>query len=184
MNKLIAIVGLLALALPCLAAPESKYNAAVTGDVDMVFGPRVGATKISSIIAKVDAAGSIALSARTGSRYAVTNMATTNVWLEASNTSITNNDVIVYSHAGGRQDYLTVAAATANKLELTATAAGVAFASGDAVYEMSQQGQIDITTTLYSQAGEPLFVTPVDSPLRVLLNGGASSNTITVTVSD
>lgn len=181
MKKVLAIIAL-GFALPCLAAPESKYVASVTADTNMVFGPRSGATLITFIGAYNDAAGQVEISARTGNRYAVTNAATTNVFLGSTNVGITNNDYIVYSAGNGAQTYAQVLVATANKLELSVTI-GAANGTGDTLTEMSQQGVIFVGTSgVNVGGGAPVFASPVDSAVYINMNGGGNTNKLMATV--
>lgn len=100
--------------------------------------------------------------------------------------TVTNSDRVVYQHVNGKVDYRTVSSATATTIVLS-SAPSVAYAAGDKIYELAQQGefQLGVTNTAgmasVIESGDPLVKTPADSPLYVEILG-ATNNIITVTV--
>jgi len=99
--------------------------------------------------------------------------------------NITNSDLVVYQHVDGNLDYTTVSSATATQIVLTDAITG-SYASGDKIYEIGQIGNINAGITNVSGVASVvehdavLIVTPKDSPLRVLMDGG-TNNVVTVT---
>jgi hypothetical protein len=128
--------------------------------------------------------------ARTGNAYAPTASQTNGALLIAvanSSLALTTNDVIMYVHANGTLDYDTIAGPiTTTNITLT-TGLTVAGASGDYIYELSQQGQIVVgydgagvgTNDGITVSGD-VFVTPGRSPLYAVLDS-TSNATLQVT---
>ena len=127
-----------------------------------------------------------------------TNANTSTTIFRISNTSAylyTNSDLIVYYHPlGDTVDYRTVSSATTTSVTLD-SAISPSQVSGDTMYEITLQGEIDLRNAGETNSagfasvnkiiGDYVFATPTDSPLRVTadLTGGANSNvTLQVTV--
>ena len=100
----------------------------------------------------------------------------------ASSAGYTTNDSVVYVHANGTVDYRTVSTANATNVVLS-SGISVAGASGDYLYEVTQQDQWLVghygtgtgTNDTIDRTGAMLFATPGDSPLYVVLDGTATA---------
>jgi hypothetical protein len=165
---------------------ESKYDADANTTSAVVFGPAAngGQTIVKAVSAvSTGTAATVKFYARTGSKAAPsatpTNAAVV-IYVANTGNIFTTNDLVAYVHADGSVDYTTVSANTATTVTLAAgiTSAG---ASGDNLYELSLQGQRNLGAAAVDIAGDAIFVTPSDSPLRVL-NDGTGGNSLTVTV--
>jgi hypothetical protein len=182
---LVVIVLLTAVALPAFAQ-ETKYAAGSTSAA-VTFGPGyLGKTVVKSLCATTDkAGGAVKFYARGGADKVLPSATPTNgaVVIDLVNTGhvFTNGDIVVYAHASGVCDQTTIASATETNVTLTAgiTEAG---ASGDALYEVTQQGQMLVgmlgtgvgTNDVLNISGDALFVTSGNSPLYVVLDGTAA----------
>ena len=188
MKKLLIGLVSFGLALGALGAGQSLQDndAASPSGSSVIFGPAPGGgqTRIKSILAKSgDAAGEVQIFARSGNRAAPTSNSTNGAQvINVSNAGnvFTTNDYVAYVHANSSVDYTTV---SANSTGTVTLAAGIssAGASGDYLYELSKQGVQLIATTALNLAGDSLFVSPSDSPVRVL-NTGTNATYLTVTV--
>lgn len=186
MKKILISLMSLGMTVAAMAASQSLFDSDASATSSVIFGPARGGgqTRVKSILAKSGhAAAEVKLFARTGSRAAPTANAPNGATvISVANTGniFTTNDLIAYVHADGTVDYTT---ASANSATTVTLAAGIssAGASGDYIYELSQQGTLSIGTTALNLSGDMIFVTPVDSPLRVL-NSGTNDNFLTVTV--
>ena len=192
MKKLIGIIGILAIfacAFPALAHDSAFSNA--TTNACCTFGPGNGQTVVQSVYAATDLTnGAVKFYARSGNKYIPTSnsVVTTNcVWITNTSTNIATSDRIVYAYAGGLVLNTTVTNATSTNIWMAANMS-IAGSAGDAVYKLSQQGQIQVgtksasvgTNDTLNTAGQ-VFSTPGDSPLYVTCNG-TSNCTLQVTV--
>lgn len=179
-----------AVAMLLHAASESKYDTDLTAAA-VTFGPVNGRTIVKSVYGTSDLDGAtFKLYARTGNKVAPTTSPTngaTVIAISNASSTITTNDHVVYVHDNGTLDKTTVSASTTSNITLAA-AITVAGATGDFVYEVSQQAQLDFSTTgaavgtnVYGKFEGFVFATPGDSPLYVVLDG-TSNAVINVTV--
>lgn len=165
---------------------ESKYDADASAVSAVVFGPAAnGGQLVVKAMSAVSTgtAATVKYYARTGSKVAPTVAPTNgNTVILVANTDnvLTTNDLVAYVHKGGAVDYTTVSANSATSVTL---AAGITEdgAEGDYIYELSLQGQRNLGAAAVDIAGDAIFATPSDSPLRVL-NDGTGGNSLTVTV--
>ena len=172
-----------------MAAPESKYS--VTGSV--TFGPSPKHTAVTGIFATSDlAAGTITLYAR-GSvnkvqpTVAATNGATVITFANTSQ-SYTNADHVVYVHSDGTLNSTTLSAGTTSNVTLTAGLAK-AGTTDDYLYRLESFAVITVnentggtgTNDTLNIAGDMIWVTKSDSPLKAVLTGTTITN-LSVTV--
>lgn len=181
----VLIVLLTAMAMPAFAQ-ETKYAAGATSAA-VTFAPgSLGRTLVKAVAATTDKAGGVVkFYARGGAEKVLPSATPTNgafvIDLVNTGYAFTNGDVVVYVHANGVCDRTTIADASLTNVTLTAaiTAAG---ATGDALYELTQQGQMLVgmlgtgvgTNDVLNVSGDVLFASPMDSPLYVVLDGTAA----------
>jgi Tfp pilus assembly protein FimT len=182
----IVAVAMLAAWISPAMAQETKYAAGTTS-ATVLFGPGAyGKTVVKSVNASTDKAGGVVkFYARGGAGRVAPSAVATNgqAVLSVANAgyTFTNGDYVVYAHVDGTTHQTTVSDATTNTVTLAAglTQAG---ASGDYLYEVTQQGQILVgllgtgvgTNDVLNLSGEALFATPSASPLYVVLDGTAA----------
>jgi hypothetical protein len=186
--RLLAVVGTLVLAAGLvMAGEETKYSTSSTATSPaLTFGPNVsGKTVVTAVSASTDVTlGAVKFFAR-DSKYLPTTVATngaTLIRIVNTGIAVTNADKVVYMHASGVCDYTTISSATTTSATLTA-GISVAGAAGDALYKITQAGQIVVganatavgTNALLNLAGECIFATPGDSPLYVTVDSGTNS---------
>jgi hypothetical protein len=188
MKKIVSliVVGVFAVGTAFAGSLESKYDADAHAASAVVFGPaKNGGQTVVKFVSAVStgAAATVKFYARSGSKAAPTALATNGaVVVSVANTGniYTTNDLVAYVFADGVVHYTTVAGNNATTVTL---AAGLpqAGSEGDFLYELSLQGQRNLGAAAIDVAGDAVFVTPSDSPLRVL-NDGTGGNSLTVTV--
>ena len=192
------IIGMCAMAVGAFARPETKSQATVNGtEVAVNFGPRRGQTVVKSIFGTtdlLDAKVSFFTVGGAGSRPVLedaTNGATLITLLNTGNAMATG-DLVMVKHDDGSLDYRTVWTNTLTNITLaTGISSALTEAGDDRVYEMVANGQIVVgffgtgvgTNDTIKAAGEALYATPGDSPLRATLNG-TTNISLTVTVND
>lgn len=172
-----------------LAEAESKYARGTTSAA-VTFGPGQGRTTVKSVNAISDLEdGEVQFWARgTAGKKApshTTALSGTGIGIANSNYGsaspcFSNGDHVAYVHANGTVDKTTVSTASLTNVVLAA-GLSVAGATGDYLYELTQQGAI---VAGFEGAGAgtndnlnvtDCFVTPGDSPLYVLVTGTATS---------
>jgi len=190
------------------AAVESEYATGVDGTAVVNFGPDpFGAVTVKSIYAKHANNGSLKFYAKGGAgRVAQTAMAGTTVTVANVAYAISTSDLVIYYDTSADAVYYqTVASSTLSNIVLSSEV-NVTWASGDQVYELTQQGQIDLISevnvplidpatnvvvgtatnnVVTALATDNIFVTPTDSPLRVTIDtsgGSTSSSNVTLQV--
>jgi len=183
------LMGLVALLMVCalyaLAAPVTKYNTGTSSSA-VTFGATDGRQVVTYVDATSDLAGSVVKFYAKGGEGKVapttspTNGATV-IAISNSSYGFTTNDTVVYQHSNGTAVYRTISSATTSNVTLN-SGISVAGASGDYLYEITQQGQIyvgmygtGIGTNDNKTAEGMVFVSPGDSPVYVVLDG--TSNT-------
>ncbi len=170
-------------------AQETKFATGTTSAA-VLFGPASGRQVVKSVYAATDKAGGAVKFYARGSagKAAPTELATNAadvIYIAnpsfATTAGFTTNDMVVYVHANGVMDYTTIAGATASNVTLTAGIT-VAGASGDYLYELTQQGQILVglagaavgTNDVLHTSGD-VFAVPGDSPCRAVLDGTSNA---------
>jgi hypothetical protein len=186
MVSAVIVLLILLVALPALAG-DSKYQVTTSGTTAAVtFGPASSGAPftvrgLSMVSDKTDSV--LKFYARGGAGRVAPTTSPTNgatVILIANSTyGFTNSDHVVYAHANGVVDKTTVSSCTTTSITLAAaiTAAG---ATGDGVYELTQQYQIPCGTSAVNLNGGYVYSTPSDSPLYLLLDCG-TNGTLSVT---
>lgn len=174
-----------------LIAGESKYASGTTS-AGVTFGPATGQTVVESVYATSDKVSSaVKFYARGGAgKVAPTSspaLAATNILVSNTSYALTNNDHVVYVHANGTVLHSTISSCSTTNIGI-ANALAVAGASGDYVYEVTQQGEIIVgfygtgtgTNDTLATSGT-VFVSPGDSPVYVVLDGtGTAKLQVTV----
>lgn len=186
---LIGLVSFVCCLASVIQAQETKY-ASGTSSAALTFGPQNGRQVIKSVYATTDKAGGVVKFYARGSAGKAAPTATptngaTVIYISnpsyATSAGFYTNDVVTYVHANGTLDQTTVAACTASNVTLTAGIT-VAGATGDYLYELTQQGQILVglagtgagTNDVLTTAGD-VFAVPGDSPCYVVLDGTSSA---------
>jgi hypothetical protein len=180
MKKVLIALVLVAFCVTGMA--ESKYVAGLTAAGARVnFGAIDGPRILKNVSVETGAtAKKVLFYARTGSPVLPTALTTTNATAAQTSVAITNGDVVIYQHANGVCDYLTVASATTANIYFT-SAPSAAWASGDVIYELAQIGSMSIGVTngdgvaILNTSGDALIVTPNDSPLSVFVDSSTNS---------
>jgi hypothetical protein len=181
MNKFISgllIAAFFAVLAPSVQAGQSKYASHATAAA-LNFGPSpYGQQEVSAIFAKSDkATAAVKLYMKGGAEKALITAAPTSgavtVSISNSGNAFTTNDLVVYVHGDGTLLYTTVSGNTTDTVTM-ATGLTQAGAVGDALYELTQQGEFSLGTTALNEGGHTLWVVPADSPLRVLADGNTN----------
>ncbi|NCC35292.1 MAG: hypothetical protein EOM24_25265 [Chloroflexia bacterium] len=163
---------------------QSKYDADVDGAstaTKVDFAPASGPLVVKSIIAKSGTAtADLALYARNGSPSTLA-VDATNAQEIVYFPGFTSNQYVVVSYGNGNVSWHELSAVTASNVTLASGLTEAATAGKAKLYGMTQQGSIYIANTAFNEAGDALFVTPADSPLRVACSG-VTNNYLTVTV--
>lgn len=179
---ILSSVALLALVVSVFA--ESEYDSG-TSEAAVNFGPNVKESIVTFIHAESDKEDSdIKIYAADGNKLAPTSNPTnaaTVIAVDNTGYLLTTNDLVMYVHEAGTLDYTTVSEATTSNVTLAAGIT-VAGASGDYLYELTQQFQVGVgyagtgegTNDYKNLAGE-VFETPSDSPLRIVVDGTANA---------
>jgi hypothetical protein len=185
----VAIVIVAALLMGASAYAQESAYASGTTSAALTFGPGPARTVVDSVYATTDKEnGAVAIYARGSFGKAAPTSSPTNgadvVSVANANFAVaaglTTNDSVVYVHANGTCAYRTISAATASTVTLS-SALTTAGASGDYLYEVTQQGSIvvgfdgaDAGTNDTLVTSGKVFVTPADSPLYMVLDGTAA----------
>lgn len=190
----IAIAAMLAVTLlPAFAEYETQDS--IVGAV--TFAPGRSATVVKSIYAVSDNASGtltpyvVGSSGKKALTATPTNGQTTIALSNASFTAaagLTTNDLVVYVHSDSTCDYRTISAATSSNVTLS-SGISKAGTSSDYVYEIVAHTPLNVafagagpgTNDVLNLSGEAVYVTPGNSPLRLVLTGSATTN-LTVTV--
>lgn len=184
----VATVATLLIGVLTAMAQETKYASGTTSAA-LTFAPGVSRTVVDSVYATSDKEdGAVAFYARGSAGKVAPSATPTNgqMVISVANASfdssagMTTNDRVVYVHADGTTDYRTISASTATSVTLSA-GISVAGATGDYLYEVTQQGAIVVgfdgaaagTNDTLAASGR-VYVTPADSPLYVVLDGTAA----------
>ncbi len=149
-HKKMKWVLVLALLLPLtlFAVERTLYEAATDATAEVVFGPSKpddGSTMVTGEI-RADYIGTIKFYAKGGEERG-TPTAVNGITVTVVNASygFITNDVIVYYDTSADVAYKrTVAVAETNYIEMSSAISGLSWAAGDQLYEMTQQGQMDI----------------------------------------
>lgn len=166
-------------------AGESKY-ATATNTAAVTFGADpTSQQEVTAILAKSDkATAAVKLYARGGAGKALINVASTSgaqvVYFANASLAFNTNDLVVYQHGDGTLLATTVASGVTTGGVTLATGLTRAGSTVDRIYEVTQQGQLDIGTTALNVAGYVVFVGPADSPIYATADGNTNV-TLTVT---
>jgi len=182
---LAVLLMVLMVSLAGLAGAATKY-ASGTASAAVTFGPASGPTTVKSVYATSDKLnGSVKFYARGGAGKEAPTTTHTNgatvIAVGNSDSGFATSDSVVYVHANGTCDYRTLSGATTTNVTLS-SGISVAGASGDYLYEVTQQGQIWVgfygtgvgTNDTVATAGD-VFMTPGDSPLYCVLDGTSNA---------
>ena len=165
-----------------LAGNLSKYAAHATASA-VNFPANSGRTIVKMLHAESDKAGGVAkIYVRSGNGVTVSsaNDAGTTILVPNVSAQFVANDLIAYQHADGTVDYTTVASTNTTVSIVLNDAISQAGTAKDRVYELSQQGQLDVAAATVTYT-EDIFATPNDSPLRILVDS-TSAGYLTATV--
>ena len=166
-------------------AQETKYQAG-TSSAAVTFGPVPGRQAVKSVYATTDKSGAVVkFYARGGAGKAAPTTSPTNgaqlIYVDNTDNAYTTNDVVVYVHANGTLDQTTVSANTTSNLTLAAGIT-VAGATGDYIYELTQQGQVAfdtagaaVGTNKHGKFEGTVFDVPGDSPVYIVLDGTSNA---------
>jgi len=183
-KKIIGVMGLVVLTVGLVLAAgqgESKYDSGTTA-AEVNFKPYIGKQIVKAVYATTDkAGGTVKIYASNGVKVAPTTAPTngaTVIAVSNASYSLTNGDHVVYVHLDGTLDKTTVSTATTSNVTLAA-AITVAGATGDYLYELTQQAQLDfdtsgagVGTNKYGKfESDAVFITPSDSPIYVVADG-------------
>lgn len=182
--KMVIMLAALLWFLPVAFAQDSEYNTH-TNLAEVLFAPNpYGKREITAISAKADKATSaVKLYARGGAGKFYPTSAPTNgaTVISVANTGnlLTTNDIVAYCYGNGGTNgaacyKTTVSANTATTITL-ATGIGQTGSTNDAIYELTQQYQLDVGTTALNLAGFLVFGTPGDSPIYGTLDANTSA---------
>jgi hypothetical protein len=165
--------------------------AAAGATSEVVFGARDGQLVVKSLYAKSGAAtDTLALYVRNTAD--ATNPYTVTATTEGTNIvlitnpavsgghSVTNGDVVVLQWPDGTVQKAAVTASSATSATIT-PASVKAIATGTKLYDLSSAGTILIGSTAFSQSGDAIYATPVNSPLWIQATG-TNGNYLIVTV--
>lgn len=178
------LIALMAIfAVTAAQAQETKYVSG-SSSAALTFAPNpFGKVIVKSLFATTDKQGGVvkfyARSAKAVPNAVPTNAAT--VIAFANTAAMTNSDIVCYVHANGTLDQTTISSATSSNVTLTAGIT-VAGASGDALYKLTQAGQILVglygtgagTNDVLNVAGD-IFASPGDSPVYLVIDGTSSA---------
>lgn len=144
---LIGIIMFLTLGLPLFAGLDTEYEAATDGTAAIVMGPntdRNGQLVVKEIDARHDNNGTLKFYAKGGQgRIAPSAMAGTTVTVSSVAGYAASDDVVYYDTSADTAYYRTIASTTATEIVLS-SAVVVTWAVGDQLYEITQQGQLDL----------------------------------------
>lgn len=181
-----AVACLLALAVMVPALAETKYATGSTSAA-VTFGPNVyGQRVIKSLYANTDTeGGAVKIYARGSAGKVAPAETPTNgqsvIVISNASGLFTNSDHVAYVHANGTVDKTTLSSVTSTTITFAA-AITVAGATGDYVYELTQQGQILVgydgtspgALDGVATSGD-VFVGPADSPIYLVVDGGTTT---------
>lgn len=189
----LSLVVLLALSVVAIAANDTEYEAATDATAEVTFGPDpYGVVTIldGDIVPQYN--GTLKIYAKGGAGRVTPSsypsVATNVIPVSNSSYALTNSDIVVwYDTSADVSEKRTISSATTTNVTLDSAVTSIP-ATGDQLYEVTQQGQIDITTNDTNEhlaLRQYTFVSPADSPVYMIAStgGGANSNvTMTVTV--
>jgi hypothetical protein len=161
-----------------LALGEPKYDTGTTA-AEVTYGPTAGYMRLTSLLAQGDdSTSTIKFYAWNQAAWKAPTANATNgatvISVSNAGLTLTTNDIVVYVHASGAYEAAaTVTNATTTNVTLSAaiTAAG---ASGDKIYELSQNWQVNNSTVAVQVAGSQIY--DAIGPVYIVASGtGACS---------
>jgi len=166
------------------ATMVTNYESATDGTATVTVGPSKAKVVVKAGTVRHYETGSVKFYAKGGAGKVTptTLPAAGAVTVLVSNASyaLTNADMVLYYHSSADVcDVRTVSASAATYIVLD-SAISSAGASGDQVYELTQQGQVSFIGSNVTALAENCFVTPDASPLHAVADttGGSDSNVV------